>query len=40
MPMNKGGLGPMKIPIMGDLTKKIARDYNCLLKTGIALRAT
>ena len=40
MPRNKGGLGDMNIPILGDLTKKVASDYGCLLKSGIALRAT
>ena len=40
MPRNKGGLGDMEIPIIGDLTKKISSDYNVLLKQGMALRAT
>ncbi len=40
MPRNKGGLGEMNIPILGDLTKKVSQDYNVLLKSGIALRAT
>ena len=30
----------MEIPIIGDLTKKIAIDYNVLFKQGMALRAT
>jgi len=35
----KGGLGPMKIPLLSDLTKKISSDYGVLLEDkGIALR--
>merc|ERR1712176_1073860 len=38
-PRNKGGLGPMKIPILADITKKISKDYGVLLEdAGIALR--
>jgi alkyl hydroperoxide reductase subunit AhpC len=34
-----GGLGPMKIPIIADITKRISRDYGVLLEDqGIALR--
>ncbi|KAI1278097.1 Thioredoxin-dependent peroxide reductase, mitochondrial [Halotydeus destructor] len=34
-----GGLGPMKIPILSDLSKNISRDYGVLLDdAGIALR--
>ena len=40
----KGGLGPLEIPIIGDITKTIARDYGCLIEegadAGIAFRAT
>ena len=40
----QGGLGPMKIPMLSDITKSIARDYGCLLDhsedEGVALRAT
>jgi alkyl hydroperoxide reductase subunit AhpC len=35
-----GGLGEMKIPILADLTKDVARAYDCLLPGGVALRAT
>eukprot|EP01060_Flectonema_neradi_P032233 TRINITY_DN508_c1_g2_i2.p1 TRINITY_DN508_c1_g2~~TRINITY_DN508_c1_g2_i2.p1 ORF type:complete len:204 (+),score=62.07 TRINITY_DN508_c1_g2_i2:111-722(+) len=39
----KGGLGEMKIPILADITKEIASDYGCLIRSGdaqgIALRA-
>lgn len=35
----KGGLGEMKIPLVGDLTKDIARDYGVLVEEkGLALR--
>jgi tryparedoxin peroxidase (2-Cys peroxiredoxin) len=35
----KGGLGEMKIPLVSDLTKDIARDYGVLIEEkGIALR--
>jgi peroxiredoxin (alkyl hydroperoxide reductase subunit C) len=40
MPREKGGLGDMEIPIIGDITKKLAKDYDCLHKSGVALRAT
>jgi alkyl hydroperoxide reductase subunit AhpC len=34
-----GGLGPMKIPILADITKRISRDYGVLLEDqGVALR--
>ena len=40
----KGGLGPMNIPMVADLTKDIARDYGCLIEdgddAGVAYRAT
>ncbi|KAJ3033864.1 hypothetical protein HK097_004704 [Rhizophlyctis rosea] len=39
-----GGLGPMKIPILADITKQIARDYGVLVEegpdAGVALRGT
>jgi alkyl hydroperoxide reductase subunit AhpC len=35
----EGGLGPMKIPILSDITKNIARSYGVLLEDqGVALR--
>ena len=38
-PRKKGGLGEMNIPIVGDLTKEIARDYGVLVEEeGFALR--
>lgn len=38
-PVKKGGIGPVNIPLMADVTKKIARDYGVLNEeTGVALR--
>ncbi|KAI9159281.1 cTPxI [Blastocladiella emersonii ATCC 22665] len=40
-PRKQGGLGPTRIPMVADITKKIARDYGVLLEDkGIALRGT
>ncbi|ORZ41327.1 thioredoxin-like protein [Catenaria anguillulae PL171] len=41
MPRKQGGLGNLSIPLISDITKKIARDYGVLLEdAGIALRGT
>lgn len=37
-PRNKGGLGELNYPLLADLSKKIAADYEVLLDAGIALR--
>jgi len=37
-PRAKGGLGELKIPLIADLNKSIARSYDVLLDAGIALR--
>jgi len=37
-PRNQGGIGPIKYPLVADLTKQIARDYGVLLDGGVALR--
>ena len=37
-PRNQGGIGPIKYPLVADLTKQIARDYGVLLDGGMALR--
>ncbi|OZJ04843.1 Peroxiredoxin [Bifiguratus adelaidae] len=38
-PRKQGGLGEMKIPIISDMTKNIARDYGVLIEeAGVALR--
>eukprot|EP00759_Apiculatamorpha_spiralis_P002972 PhF_6_TR11325/c0_g1_i2/m.18289/K03386/PRDX2_4, ahpC; peroxiredoxin (alkyl hydroperoxide reductase subunit C) len=38
MDRKQGGLGKMHIPILADVTKKIATDYGVLLDNGVALR--
>ena len=40
LPRNKGGLGDMEIPLIGDIAKNMAKNFNCLLPGGLALRAT
>jgi alkyl hydroperoxide reductase subunit AhpC len=37
---NEGGLGEVKYPILADLDKKIARDYEVLVNDSVALRGT
>ena len=38
-PLDKGGLGGIKYPLLADLTKSISRDYGVLMEgPGIALR--
>jgi len=38
-PRKDGGLGDMKIPLLADLSKNIARNYGCLCEdAGLALR--
>ena len=38
-PRKDGGLGQMKIPLIADVTKSMARDYNVLIEEGgVALR--
>ncbi|XP_050310183.1 peroxiredoxin-2-like [Anthonomus grandis grandis] len=38
---NKGGLGPIKYPILSDLNKNISKEYGVLLEAeGVALRGT
>jgi peroxiredoxin 2/4 len=40
-PVEKGGIGNIKFPLVADLTKSIARDYDVLLEeSGLALRGT
>lgn len=36
----KGGLAPMNIPMLSDLTHKISDAYGCLTDEGVTLRAT
>ncbi|HAZ12211.1 MAG: thioredoxin peroxidase [Bdellovibrionales bacterium GWA2_49_15] len=35
---NQGGIGELKIPLLADVTKKIASDFGVLLDSGVALR--
>merc|ERR1719461_405846 len=37
---NKGGLGPMEIPLIADLTRGLCKKYDCLIDAGHACRAT
>jgi alkyl hydroperoxide reductase subunit AhpC len=39
-PRNEGGLGEIKFPILADLSKKIASDYDVLVDNTVALRGT
>lgn len=39
-PVNQGGLGQVKFPMVADLTKDIARAFGVLLPGGVALRGT
>jgi peroxiredoxin (alkyl hydroperoxide reductase subunit C) len=39
-PVNKGGIGNVQFPMVADLTKSIARDYDVLVGDAIALRGT
>lgn len=38
-PLSDGGIGNIQHPLIADITKKIARDYNVLLGESVALRA-
>jgi len=37
-PRKEGGIGPIRYPLVADLTKSIAEDYGVLLEGGVALR--
>jgi len=39
-PVNEGGIGHIRFPLVADLDKKISRQYGVLLPEGIALRGT
>jgi peroxiredoxin (alkyl hydroperoxide reductase subunit C) len=39
-PVEKGGIGRVKYPLVADLTKQIARDYDVLLDDAVALRGS
>ncbi len=37
-PVNQGGIGPVRYPLVADLTKNISRDYEVLVNDAVALR--
>ena len=39
-PVEKGGIGQVKFPMVADLTKSIARDYDVLVNEAVAVRGT
>jgi len=39
-PVEKGGIGQVQYPLVADLTKNIARDYDVLINEAVALRGT
>lgn len=39
-PVEKGGIGNVQFPLVADLTKSIARDYDVLVNEAIAFRGT
>lgn len=39
-PVDKGGIGNVQFPMVADLTKSIARDYDVLLGDAVAFRGT
>ena len=40
MPIKNGGIGQIKYPLISDITKDIARNYNVLINESVALRGT
>ena len=39
-PVNEGGIGRVDMPLVADITKQIARDYDVLLDDSVALRGS
>lgn len=39
-PVNKGGIGNVRYPLVADITKQIARDFDVLLNESVALRGS
>lgn len=37
-PVDKGGIGNIRYPLVADMTKKVSKEYKVLLKDGVALR--
>ena len=40
MPVDAGGIGDIKFPLVSDITKEISHDYGVLDEDGAALRAS
>ncbi|ARU47436.1 peroxiredoxin [Sulfurospirillum diekertiae] len=39
-PINQGGIGQVRFPLVADITKQISRDYDVLLNGSVALRGS
>ena len=39
-PVNQGGIGQVKFPLVADITKQISKDYDILFQEGVALRGS
>jgi peroxiredoxin (alkyl hydroperoxide reductase subunit C) len=39
-PINEGGIGQVRYPLVSDITKQISRDYDVLLNDSVALRGS
>lgn len=39
-PVDEGGIGPVRFPVVADLTKEISRSYGVLFNESVALRGT
>ncbi len=39
-PVNQGGIGQVRFPLVADITKQISRGYDVLFKEGVALRGS
>lgn len=39
-PVEKGGIGNVQFPLIADITKQIARDYDVLMNDSVSLRGT
>ena len=39
-PVNQGGIGQVRFPMVADITKQISRHYDVLFKEGVALRGS
>ena len=39
-PVDKGGIGPVTYPMVADMTKNIARDYDMLINEAVSLRGS